>query len=143
MSVTVALDELRAALDGLERAPYLVTVGDDGRPHAVAVPWRWHDDELDVPAGNRSLANAAARPDVTLLWPANDAGGYTLIVDATVVHTEGTGTGDNLVARPPDAAPCCTGPRPARRTRRAGRTACRSPRRPTRARRLIGPVTRR
>jgi hypothetical protein len=104
MSIGVALDELRAALAGLERAPYLVTVGDDGRPHAVAVPWRWRDDELDVPAGNRSLANAAARPDVTLLWPANDTGGYTLIVDATVVHTEGTGTGDNLVRVRPTRA---------------------------------------
>ncbi|HEY6316658.1 MAG TPA: pyridoxamine 5'-phosphate oxidase family protein [Acidimicrobiia bacterium] len=104
MSIGVALDELRAALDGLERAPYLVTVGDDGRPHAVAVPWRWRDDELDVPAGNRSLANAGTRPDVTLLWPANDADGYTLIVDATVVHTEGTGTGDNLVRVRPTRA---------------------------------------
>jgi hypothetical protein len=57
-----------------------------------------------VPAGNRSVANAAARPDVTLLWPADDVGGYTLIVDATVVHTEGTGTGDNLIRVRPTRA---------------------------------------
>jgi len=104
VSVAVALDELRAALDGLERAPYLVTVSDDGRPHVVAVAWGWRDDELDVPAGDRSLANAAARPDVTLLWPANAAGGYTLIVDATAVHAEGRGTGDNRMRLRPTRA---------------------------------------
>lgn len=104
MSIAVALDELRAALDDLARAPYLVTVGDDARPHVVAVPWQWRGDELAVPAGNRSLANAEARRAVTLVWPANDAGGYTLIVDATVVHTEGTGTGDNLIRVRPTRA---------------------------------------
>ena len=104
MSVAVALDELRAALDGLERAPYLVTVSDDGRPHVVAVAWGWRDHELEAPAGNRSVANAAARRDVTLLWPANDPGGYTLIVDATVVEIEGTGAGDNLIRVRPTRA---------------------------------------
>ena len=104
MSVAVALDELRAVLAALERAPYLVTVTDDGRPHAVAVPWSWRDDDLEVPAGTRTLANATARPDVTLLWPANDPGGYTLIVDGTAVHTEGTGTGDNLLRVRPTRA---------------------------------------
>ena len=104
MSIGVALDELRATLDGLERAPYLVTVGDDARPHVVAVPWRWRDDELELPAGNRSVANAAVRRDVTLLWAPNDAGGYTLIVDAVVLQTEGTGTGDNLIRVRPTKA---------------------------------------
>jgi Pyridoxamine 5'-phosphate oxidase len=104
MSVGVALDELRSVLAELERAPYLVTVSDDGRPHAVAVPWGWRDDDLEVPAGNRTVANATARPDVTLLWPANDAGGYTLIVDGTAVHTEGTGTGDNRIRVRPTRA---------------------------------------
>jgi len=104
MSVAVALDELRAVLAALERAPYLVTVSDDGRPHAVAVPWTWRDDDLEVPAGNRTVANAAVRPDVTLLWPANDLGGYTLIVDGTAGHTEGTGTGDNCIRIRPTRA---------------------------------------
>jgi hypothetical protein len=104
VSIAVALEELRAALEGFERAPYLVTIGDDARPHAVAVPWRWRDHELEAPAGNRSVANAAARRDVTLLWPANDPGGYTLIVDATVVEIEGTGAGDNLIRVRPTRA---------------------------------------
>ncbi len=104
MSIAVALEELRGALEGLERAPYLVTVGDDARPHVVAVPWRWRGDELEVPAGNRSVSNAESRRDVTLLWPANDGGGYTLIVDAAVVGTEGTGAGDKVIRVRPTRA---------------------------------------
>jgi hypothetical protein len=34
--------------------------------------------------GSRTLANARARPRVTLLWPPRDRDGYSLIVDALV-----------------------------------------------------------
>jgi hypothetical protein len=104
MSIRVALEELRAAVASHERAPYLVTVGDDGRPHSVAVDWRWNGDELDLPVGNRTVANARSRSLVMLLWPPNDQGGHTLIVDATVTQIEGTGTGDNLVRVRPTGA---------------------------------------
>ena len=33
--------------------------------------------------GRTSRANAAAHPQVTLVWPPSDRSGYTLIVDAT------------------------------------------------------------
>ena len=95
------LEQLRAAIDGLERAPYLLTMSDDGRAHSVAVAWQWHDDEITCAVGNRTLANARRRPDVSLLWAPNDADGYSLIVDATVTATSGDGTGDNLVRLQP------------------------------------------
>ena len=104
MSIPVELAELHEAITGLERAPYLLTVGDDGRPHCVATPCRWHDDELELEAGNRTLANAGARPSVSLLWPPNVADGYSLIVDAEVVHAERSGTGDNVVRVRPSRA---------------------------------------
>ena len=104
MSIPVALDELRAAIGKTDRSPFLLTVSDDGRPHSVAVDAKWRDDELELPVGDRSLANAGARPLVTLLWPARDVGGYTLIVDADVTATRGTGEGDNLVRVRPTRA---------------------------------------
>jgi hypothetical protein len=104
MSIGVELEELRSALETLERPPYLLTVGDDGRAHSVAVAWEWHDDEIDCAVGNRTLANARSRPDVSLLWAPNDAGGYSLIVDATVTATAGTGSGDNVVRVRPTRA---------------------------------------
>jgi len=104
MSIPVALEELRAAVADTDRAPFLLTVSDDGRPHSVAVDASWNDDELELPVGNRSMANASARPLVTLLWPARDAGGHTLIVDADVTTARGTGEDDNVVRVRPTRA---------------------------------------
>ena len=50
------------------------------------------------------MANATARPNVSLLWPPNELGGYSLIVDGDVTHTEGTGNGDNVVVVRPSRA---------------------------------------
>lgn len=61
--------------------PYLLTVTGDGRPHAVAVTVRWEGDSLAMAVGRRTAANATERPDVTLLWPPPERGGYSLIVD--------------------------------------------------------------
>ena len=104
MSIPVELAKLREAMTSLVRAPYLLTVGDDGRAHCVATPCRWHGDELELEAGNRTLANAAARPSVSLLWPPNDADGYSLIVDAEVTSEAGSGSGDNVVRVRPSRA---------------------------------------
>ena len=104
MSIAVDLEQLRATIDTLARAPYLLTGSDDGRAHTVAVAWTWHDDELDCAVGNRTLANARSRPDVSLLWAPNDADGYSLIVDATVTATAGSGDGDNVVRLQPTRA---------------------------------------
>ena len=104
MSIAVDLEQLRATIDTMVRAPYLLTVSDDGRAHSVAVAWAWHDDELDCAVGNRTLANARSRPAVSLLWAPNDADGYSLIVDATVTATAGTGDGDNVVRLQPTRA---------------------------------------
>jgi hypothetical protein len=81
VTVPVGLDQLRAEAAKYEAPPYLLTVSDDGRPHPVSVLVSWQDDELKLLGGTRSRANASARPDVTLLWPAREDGGFCLIVD--------------------------------------------------------------
>lgn len=85
MSIAVPVDGLRAAL--AERAPsaYLLTVSDDGRPHAVHSPVSWEGDQLCAEVGKRSTANASARPAVSLLFPLRAAGDYSLIVDGSAV----------------------------------------------------------
>jgi hypothetical protein len=104
MSVPVTLDRLRAEIDTFRSAPYLLTVSEDARPHAVSVVVSWRDDQLVMGAGNRSMANASVRPDVSLLWPPNEPGGFSLIVDATVSSTVGTGAGDNVITVEPTRA---------------------------------------
>ena len=66
MSIRVELDELKAVAAGQTPYAYLLTVS---------------DGEVTCEAGNRSCANAAARPSVSLLWPPATTGDYSLIVD--------------------------------------------------------------
>lgn len=72
---------IRAEAERLGTVPYLLTCGEDGRPHAVATTITWRDGALSVKAGRRSLANVAARPLISVMWPAPDAASYGLFVD--------------------------------------------------------------
>ena len=84
MSIPVPLDALRAALDERPPGAYLLTVGDDGRPHAVHVAVGWNGDRLVAEVGRRTAANAAARPRaLSLIFPVRSADDYSLIVDGT------------------------------------------------------------
>jgi hypothetical protein len=83
VSIPVPVKELAAVVAEHDYA-YLVTVSDDGRPHAVAVVPALTDGTLRAGVGHRSSVNIEARPDaVTLVWPPREVGGYTLIVDGT------------------------------------------------------------
>lgn len=83
VTVPVGLDQVRAEAAKYGDTPYLLTVSEDGRPHAVSVRVRFDEGKITMPGGNRSRANAATRPDVTLLWPTNEDGGFSLIVDGS------------------------------------------------------------
>lgn len=86
MSVQVDLDELAERLRDYPFA-YLLTITEDQRTHAVAVTPSAGAGVLTFTdgLGRRTRANLDARPDVTLLWPPADVGGYTLICDGHVV----------------------------------------------------------
>jgi hypothetical protein len=85
MSIPVPPERLRTEIT--ERGPnaYLLSVSDDGHPHAVHGSVRWEGDALVADVGKRTAANAAARPAVSLLFPVRGEGDYSLIVDGTAV----------------------------------------------------------
>ena len=87
MSVPVPLLRLRAAVEERGASGYLLTVCDDGSPHAVHARLRWEEDVIVADVGRRSAANAAARPSVSLLFPVRVEGDYSLIVDGTAAVT--------------------------------------------------------
>jgi len=92
MSINVALDQLRTEIARYGHTPYLLSQGDDGRPHAVAVTVTWEGERLVSSSGTRSARNVAAHPLVSLLWPPVEPGGYSLIVDGDgAVSGEGAG----------------------------------------------------
>jgi hypothetical protein len=80
MSIAVGLDELAATL--AERPwGYLITVTDDQRTRILSVPTQLTDGVLTMSAGRGACANAAARPDVTMVFPPASGTDLTLIVD--------------------------------------------------------------
>lgn len=84
MSIPVELGELASAMSAFDYA-FFLTVSDGARPHAVAVSPVWTADSasLTFEGGRRTCANAAARPDVSLVFPPREPGGYSLIVDGS------------------------------------------------------------
>src|SRR5262245_3777161 len=97
MSTPVAIERLRNETLRFTFAPYLITVTDDAHPHAVAVDVTWERDTLAMNVGKRSARNSSAHPLVSLLWPPNEPGGYSLIVDGTAAFTNG---GDRIAVTP-------------------------------------------
>lgn len=73
-------DELAKQIGEYGPIAFLVTIGESGRPHVVSVEVAWDGDAVAVTgAGPTTATNAAARPDVTLVWSPRSA--YSLIVD--------------------------------------------------------------
>ncbi len=68
---------------------YLLTVSDDYRVHTVTVDPVLGDGVVDVGViGGRSCSNLAYRSDATLLWPPQELGAYSLIVDGKAEVTD-------------------------------------------------------
>ena len=88
MSVTVELDKLLEVAAGFGTTPMLLTADDDGRPRASAVSVTWDGETARVRAGHRSVANGAARPLSSLLWPAPPGERFALLVDGEITATE-------------------------------------------------------
>jgi hypothetical protein len=86
-----AVPNLQAVVS--ERGPhaYVVTVSEHGAPHAVYAPVRWERGGLVAEVGAHTAANAAARPQVSLLYPVRADGDYSLIVDGAAVVESGGG----------------------------------------------------
>ena len=87
MSVKVDLPKLLEVAARFETVPLLLTTDADGRPRASAVGVDWADEVATVRAGHRSVANAAERPLVSLLWPAPPGQRFALLVDGTAEGT--------------------------------------------------------
>jgi hypothetical protein len=116
MSIRVDLAELQHHATARPFA-YLLTTGDDGRPHVIAVSPAFlmagttstgtpaAPDHLEVDAGGRTARNAAARPQVALVWPPETEGGYSLVVDADAsVADEPAGTSGVCITLRPTSA---------------------------------------
>jgi hypothetical protein len=81
VSIKVELGELRQQVDACGSYAFLLTVNEDGRPHAVSLRVTWDGEELIGAPGPRTIANAERSPEVSLLWPDSGRAGFTLFVN--------------------------------------------------------------
>jgi hypothetical protein len=82
MSIKVALEDVAGEV--ARRGPgYLLTTDAGSRPHVMHLTFTVDGDQLRTTVGRSAARNVGAQPAVTLLWPPEEPGGYTLIVDAT------------------------------------------------------------
>jgi hypothetical protein len=94
MSLQVTLDDLGDAVAQREFG-YLLTVGDDGRPRAIALLAEVTTDTVSLVfhLGSAGTLDAAAeRPRVSVLFPPTDDDPYSLIVDGEAVVDSEAGT---------------------------------------------------
>lgn len=100
VSIEVALDDLPATVAERGPAAYLVSSGET-RPRVVSVAASWADGALVVGAGRRTAANIAARPDVTVFWPAGGSHpDHSLLVDGRAEVGE---AGETIIVTPASA----------------------------------------
>ena len=84
MSIPVATDAIATELERYGDVAFLVTVGEDGRPHTVSVRVELQSGALRAAAGRSTAANAERTGTATVLWPPVTAEPrYSLIVDGT------------------------------------------------------------
>lgn len=85
MSIEVPVESLAETVARYGPAPFLLTTGEDGRPHATHVVVGVDGAVLRCDLGRRTARNGAAQPKVSLLWPPDEPGGYSLIVDGDMI----------------------------------------------------------
>lgn len=88
MSITVALEDLEAEV--ARRGPgYLLSSDGTTRPHVMQLRFTVDGAELRTTVGRSAAANIGSQPAVTLLWPPETEGGYSLIVDGEATIDQG------------------------------------------------------
>jgi pyridoxamine 5'-phosphate oxidase-like protein len=97
MNVDV-LHQLEKAVADRGPGAYVLTVSNDGRPHAVYLNVAWSDGRLVAEVGNTTAANARARPQISLLFPVRTAGDYSFFVDGRATVESGDGVHRLIVA---------------------------------------------
>jgi hypothetical protein len=82
VSIGVDVNALAGELERFGVAAFVMTAGEEGRPHISHVALRLDHGALRCEIGRRTAANARLSPHVAILWPPYESGGYSLIVDA-------------------------------------------------------------
>ena len=99
MSIPVEPADIGNQLERFGAAAYVLTVRDDATPHIAHLAMRLDGDVLRCGASRSAAANVVSRPNISVLWPPYEPGGYSMIVDAVARTVDGA-EGLELELRP-------------------------------------------
>ena len=85
------MTSLGTAIEQYGPEAYLLTIGESG-PHTSVVSVDLEGARLRLSVGKTARANAAANKAVSVLWPAKQAGGYSIIVNGDLAFSPGDPT---------------------------------------------------
>lgn len=99
MSLAVELAELQERVAEYGPVAFVVTVGEDGRPHVVSARVTFDGGAVVAGVGRTTSGNVERNATATVLWPAPDSGDHCLIVDGAG-SVDGEGSVRNVVVSP-------------------------------------------
>ncbi|MFQ3316463.1 MAG: hypothetical protein ACI91U_001976 [Candidatus Poriferisodalaceae bacterium] len=81
MSISVQLDELGSQMERYGMSAYLLTVNENITTHIANQTFSIVNSKLECPLSRSAERNVALHPKVSILWPAYEIDGYSMIVD--------------------------------------------------------------
>ncbi len=99
MSIPVAPADIGHQMESFGAEAYVVTVRYDATPHVAHLVMRLDGEVLRCATSRSAAANVADRPNISVLWPPHEPGGYSMIVDAVARKIDAE-DGEELELRP-------------------------------------------
>ena len=81
MSISVQLNELGSQMERYGMSAYLLTVNENITTHIANQTFSIVNSKLECPLSRSAERNVALHPKVSILWPAYEIDGYSMIVD--------------------------------------------------------------
>ena len=94
MSIPVEAKDILKTIEEFGTSPYIISNSENGHPHVANLEFQNRDGALIFNVGRRGSSNIDNSPQVTLLWPPKETGGYNLIIDGFASkHSDGDSFG--------------------------------------------------
>lgn len=88
MSIPVAAKDILKTINEYGSSTYLISATADNHPHVANLTFTIDKNDLILTVGKRGTKNLENCPQITMLWPPNELGGYSLIIDGMASKQE-------------------------------------------------------
>lgn len=83
MSIPVAVSEIGEQMERFGHSAFVISASSEGHPHLIDLTLSYDGETFGALAGNTCARNVRERPEITMLWPAYEPDGYSMVANAT------------------------------------------------------------